>query len=319
MIDSPENHWKLGVFTLGSLTLGLAGLLFFGSRGLNRETVAAQAYFDESVEGLNPGSPVLYRGVRLGQVDDISLALNGRDVEVRMGLYRDQLERLGALRSGRLQLKERGLQLELIRSGLTGIATLEMDVFDPEVSPPRELDFPEPPNTVPTRRSTLRSLGQSATETLAQLPELVQRGSDALVRFESFLGSLEKDLDGADLPGLSTLVVDRLQSVPLESLDATLTRWSQVGTSAEDLLVALAGERDALHASLLAFEGTAVEAREALAQVGTDLSGTSREFTEVARAASGTLDELDQALADLRRVLDLLENDPSALLFGSDR
>lgn len=319
MIESPENHWKLGVFTLGSLAVGLVGLLFLGSRGLNRETVEAQAFFDESVEGLNPGSPVLYRGVRLGQVEDISLARNGRDVEVRMGLYRDQLQRLGALRSGRLQLSERGLQLELVRSGLTGIATLEMDVFDPEVSPPRELDFPEPLNTVPTRRSALRSLGQSATETLAQLPELVQRGSDALVRLESFLASLEGDLESADLPALSGLLVDRLEAVPLDSLQATLERWDQVGGSADGLLAALLAERDALHASLVAFESTASAAREALDLVGKDVSGTSREFTEVARATSVTLDQVDLALADLRRVLDVLENDPSALLFGSDR
>jgi hypothetical protein len=52
-------------------------------------------YFDESVQGLDVGSPVKFRGVTLGTVSTITVAPDRRHVEVWMRIYQDELSRMG--------------------------------------------------------------------------------------------------------------------------------------------------------------------------------------------------------------------------------
>ncbi|MDB4989318.1 MAG: uncharacterized protein JWN04_4496, partial [Myxococcaceae bacterium] len=73
-MSAPTNHWKLGLFVLTSVILGLMGIVFLAGRALQKDTVRYTSFFDESVTGLNTGSPVSYRGVTVGNVQDINIA-----------------------------------------------------------------------------------------------------------------------------------------------------------------------------------------------------------------------------------------------------
>ncbi len=57
------------------LILGAIALL--GSGSLFRKTFDYISYFDGSVAGLDPGAAVRLRGVRIGQVNEIRLAIPG--------------------------------------------------------------------------------------------------------------------------------------------------------------------------------------------------------------------------------------------------
>ena len=56
----------IGSFVVGAVILSVAALLFFGPGGFLSETRSYVIYFDSSVKGLNVGSPVRFRGVKIG-------------------------------------------------------------------------------------------------------------------------------------------------------------------------------------------------------------------------------------------------------------
>ena len=81
-MSTSTNHWKLGLFVVvGALSI-IATVVYFGGRTLRKETVSYKTYFDESVQGLEIGSPVKFRGVSIGSVAQIDLAGDKRHVEV---------------------------------------------------------------------------------------------------------------------------------------------------------------------------------------------------------------------------------------------
>ena len=67
----------IGGFVIGAIILSLAAIAFLGSGNLFRTTFNYVSYFDGSVSGLDPGAGVKLRGVRIGQVNEIRLAIPG--------------------------------------------------------------------------------------------------------------------------------------------------------------------------------------------------------------------------------------------------
>src|SRR5699024_10296124 len=94
-VASKTNHWKLGLFVVAALAIALATVVALGLRRLNRAADPLVTYFDESVQGLDVGSPVKFRGVTLGNVQSISVAPDHLHVEVWMRLYKDEMTRMG--------------------------------------------------------------------------------------------------------------------------------------------------------------------------------------------------------------------------------
>jgi len=69
----------IGSFVVGAVILSVAGLLFFGPGGFFTETRDYVIFFDGSVKGLNVGSPVRFRGVKIGQVKKINVHVRTED------------------------------------------------------------------------------------------------------------------------------------------------------------------------------------------------------------------------------------------------
>src|SRR5690606_37029057 len=85
----------VGLFVLGALLLGVIALLSFGGVNFFNKPERFVVYFDESVHGLDLGSPVKFRGVRVGRVVAVKLRYlpekNSSLVEVQCELTRDVL------------------------------------------------------------------------------------------------------------------------------------------------------------------------------------------------------------------------------------
>ena len=100
------NHYKLGLFVLLGLTLSLAVVVTLGARNWNEESVHYVTYFDESVQGLELGSPVKFRGVSVGRVSGIGIAPDQRHVQVTSELTVTDLQRLNLGGGGEAPLAE---------------------------------------------------------------------------------------------------------------------------------------------------------------------------------------------------------------------
>src|ERR1700731_1494258 len=63
----------VGAFVVGAFALGIVAMLAFGSLNLFSKPERFVVYFNESVHGLDVGSPVKLGGVRVGRILDLSI------------------------------------------------------------------------------------------------------------------------------------------------------------------------------------------------------------------------------------------------------
>ena len=66
------NYFKLGLFVIGAIAAGILVLVIIGSGRWFERKVIIETYFKESVQGLDIGSKLKYRGVTIGEVTRIT-------------------------------------------------------------------------------------------------------------------------------------------------------------------------------------------------------------------------------------------------------
>src|SRR5215813_2598410 len=188
------NQWKLGLFIVVTVVMAIASLFWVAQGRFRRDTFPAVAYFDESVQGLDVGSPMKFRGVSTGVVSDITIAPDHRHVQVTSDIYWDVLRRLGVLTekptpNSSTPFIAADLRVQLATTGITGVKYLDVDVFDPARTPLPELPFPTPWNYIPSQPSTLKSLGDALTVVANRLPAIGDQASGVLVEGKDSLAA----------------------------------------------------------------------------------------------------------------------------------
>src|SRR5512143_3539214 len=139
------NYFKLGLFVIGAIVVGVLILLIIGSGRWFQPRITIETYFNESVQGLDIGSKMKYRGVVIGEVTRISFTYTKYESDKAMGerkryvLVEAQLEPrlVGGKASADIASPEttgleveRGLRVRLAPQGITGTNYLEVDYLD---------------------------------------------------------------------------------------------------------------------------------------------------------------------------------------------
>ena len=141
-------------------------------------TVSYTSYFDEAVTGLEVGSPVRFRGVKIGNVSAIDVAPDRRHVEVTYRSGVEVLKRLGLAgasegKKTKISLPP-DLRVQIASTGVTGTKYLQIDFFDTEGAPPPLLPFPVPENYIPAIPSTMKNLEDAVVRAVDQIPEITR-------------------------------------------------------------------------------------------------------------------------------------------------
>ena len=200
-MTTQTNHWKLGLFVVIGVAACAAAVLYFGGRSLRREAVAYKTFFDESVQGLEVGSPVKFRGVNIGNVSEIDLAGDKRHVQVTYELGVKVLNTMG-LAAEKVDFAKTkliippDLRVQLASSGITGVKFIQMDFFDQKTNPPPKLPFDVPENFIPSAGSVLKGLEDSVVRVVDGFPEMMKRLLAVVERIDTILS----ELDGQHLP-----------------------------------------------------------------------------------------------------------------------
>jgi paraquat-inducible protein B len=79
----------IGAFVLGAIILSVLGLMTFGAGRYFSKQPTYVMFFDGSVKGLNMGAPVVFKGVKVGTVSDISLRFNPESSPCRLPSWRN--------------------------------------------------------------------------------------------------------------------------------------------------------------------------------------------------------------------------------------
>jgi len=326
------NPTLVGVFVLGAILLGVGALLSFGGVNFFSKPQRFVVYFNESIHGLDRGSPVKLRGVRVGRVVDLNVRYdatkNQSVVAVICEFNRAMMldEKGGQIDvSSRAQMQslvDRGLRGHLGILGLaTGLLYVELDFVKPEEEEPNKATAatPDPLYVVmPAMPSAIAEAQASVVEILA-------------------------DLKGVDFPGLSrdirALLVDTRKQINTIDVSQVIAEWAKAGRAVTTLtespeikqtLVNLNGAIDRLNATLASIDGQIAPAGQQLAEVMSQARATLKTFEGAAAnarnfisAQSGlgeestrALMQLSEAAAAVQRLADFLERNPNSLLTG---
>lgn len=331
------NYFKFGVFLLGATTLLVATIVILGARMFASGGKYFETYFDTSVSGLSPGTPVELRGVKVGEVKSIGFASEVYDLPPDFaGPLREQrLVRVvfavsrrfaGELTAAELQVERNrevheGLRLRLEPNLLTGKSLLQGIYVDPNQYPVPELAWkPEFP-FVPSMPSQLATLTDSFTHILTQAQELDVQG---LVRHvDDLVLSVQQAVVDANVAGLSGQATGLLAEArrKVRALDT-----EKIGRQVEGLMANADGaitEVRATNQSLQQLLGRPDQARELanIAALVDELNTTVRRVnlliaTQAPRIES-TLENLRKISNDVRELSENLKRSPSDLLLSS--
>ena len=82
------NERMIGIFIISGILAFLAALsLFLKEKLFTNDNQMIVMYFEESIKGLNVGSPVVFKGVEIGKVSKIELLANTTDLDFSIPVY----------------------------------------------------------------------------------------------------------------------------------------------------------------------------------------------------------------------------------------
>ncbi|HEY1793489.1 MAG TPA: MlaD family protein [Opitutaceae bacterium] len=326
----------VGAFVLGAFVIGLIALLSVGSLGALTHPQRFVVYFDEDVSGLDQGSPVKLRGVRVGHVVSLSIRYSpstGKSetavlCELNQGSIKDDRgENLDLSKEVALQgLVDKGLRAQLEIAGLaTGLLFVELDFMDRAKHPPRPVEGPQPYVVIPSipsesseLRASFASLSAGVTSLLAKMEQVDYQGLS--VELKRLVVESRTRLEGVDLKGLvaqwekTGASVDALARSPqalktFENLNATLdalrTSMGRVDGQVDANGKALQATLEQARATLLSLDAAARTAHSfinAQQNIGPD--------------ATRALQRVADAAESVQQLADFLERNPNALVAG---
>ena len=132
----------IGAFVVGAVALAAAGITVFGSGKFFQKRIMCVMYFSGSITGLSVGSPVEFRGVRVGEVTKIAAVFDPDTLSIAIPVY-VEIDPTSLIVSGKEKassvlsdrkfhqpLLEKGLKAQLdIESFITRQLYINMDFF----------------------------------------------------------------------------------------------------------------------------------------------------------------------------------------------
>lgn len=313
-----NNKARVGAFVMGGLILLVFGLIALGGVKIFSKDINYVLYFEGSVSGLGIGAPVMFRGVPLGNVIKINMAIDTRNQSITIPVYiridEKSIERIGGVPvtdDMREEIVRRmvrqGLRARLqLQSLITGQYRVDLDFFPGTPARYHTTD-------VSTELPTLPSAMDELQRTLTRLP------------MEEMVATFKKALQGvADLVSSEDLrMTVHAARRTFENAEALLAEFRPLR---EDIQRA-AASFDAASAALAAQVPEAGESFRAgmrdLASAANQLERTLAAVDDVVARDSRTVRELNQALKEftetaraVRALAAMLERRPESLLLG---
>ncbi|MBW2166395.1 MAG: MCE family protein [Deltaproteobacteria bacterium] len=317
---SIKTKFTVGLFVITGLAIAVVTIIWLGKSHYLEKGQYYIAYFDESVQGLAKDSPVKYRGVSIGRVDNIVVAPDATLIKVIL-----------KIESGiKPEDHSEDIVAELKSVGITGIMFIELERKkddEPDLSP--EINFPSEYPVIATKPSNISQIIKGIDNVLNQINALDLQGITA--KFKTMLDTISKTVEDSQIKKISSDIRSSLDKVEI-ILDTK--KWDNVMKS-----IGSAGS---------SFDNFAVNADKTLSGIDSIVEENKKEFTEaiynfkntmkhadtlmddgselvkdadvklstLQRQVLTTLQNLEKASYNMNRLLELISDQPSQIIFG---
>jgi len=235
-VSAKPNYFRLGSFVLLGFGLFLVGLLAFGGGQMFRQKAYVETYVNGSVQGVDIGSGVKFRGVQIGRVIAIDFSFNLYDktnidqaknyVVLVMEIDREIAPGIfdpASVEALKQNISE-GLRVRIEPQGITGLNYLDFGYVDPKRFPVLEVSWKPDHFYIPYAPGEITNFLDSINNIMREVEKLnIEEFSDnALTLLENLnkavveakigeisadikalIGDVSKTIDAADVDGLS--------------------------------------------------------------------------------------------------------------------
>jgi paraquat-inducible protein B len=303
---SRKTHSALiGGFVLGALSLALAAVFLLAGGDLWQKKTRYIMYFDGSVYGLQVGAPVVFRGVTIGTVKRIGIAMDtgSKDffVPVEAELFSTSASDLSgkaveinALISGG-DFVEQGLRAQLsMQSLLTGQLYVDLDFHAGT------------PNT-------LRAQGSGTLPEIPTIPTPVQQFKQRFERvdFEKLLLDIS-----AVASALRSKIESRELEASLHALNKTMVNLERLTGRLDQASAPLLNDVRSVLLETQQTMKTAQAALEEISSVASGLRDATADNSLLQQNINRALKETTRAATAVRQLSESIEQRPESLLRG---
>jgi paraquat-inducible protein B len=331
------NPTTIGLFVVGAVVLAIIGVGALGSGQLFGSRTTFISYFDESVNGLDVGAPVKFKGVPIGEVTDIKLRVDLENETFQVPVqYQINLTPVTDTTGAPLNLDNPQLLRDQIEDGLRAqlqlesIVTGKLYVELTYVSNPKSVVVAQgrsPHLEIPTQLSPLARLGEEASGLMTNLRRFdVSKINENLV---TFLVNANEKLDQLDAEEINRSVLSTIESIrsvvesedvqtAVEDVPAITSRLRDTATKAERLVTRLNESVDPTAEEL---QATNKELRATLRRMRgtlTELNRTLSTDSGIGYQTQDALEKLANAAEALRVLVQSLERNPSMFIRGKE-
>lgn len=318
------NRYKLGLFVIIGVSCFIATLFFLGLSEAFQRKAKLVTLFKESVQGLDVGSPIKFKGVPIGKVSRISIRTNDKlirvDMEVLLSVFekdpevKTKSDPLAYLHDFFATEVKNGLRCQLVYLGITGMKFIEIDYFNsnPANDIPNKLELapnifylPSTPSIfvdmlklmndslAKISKIKFEEISDEMVQTIRQIKKMLEdpKINSALSRLDEITQNLEKTTSNIN----NALTEEKIKEITSE-LTGTMKAVKELSDSAKTQLGAAK------------LPETTEQFRNASSSIA-----NSRE------AVMNTLLKLDQTLDAIAEFVSYLDDDPSSLIKGKQK
>jgi paraquat-inducible protein B len=322
---SAKAHPRLvGAFVLGAVALVVAAVLLLSSGDWLAKKDRFAVFFPGSVKGLNPGSPVTFRGIKVGEVKDVTAFITTTgppiQIEVVIELKRDVVEAPEGAARPFAALTGQGLAKELIARGvrarmqsqslLTGQRYVELDFLPNE--PARFAGVSRRYPELPTTPTAMERMGDKVEQLMAKIADLPL--DQMLEDVRRAIQSVREILESPDLKGVLANArrdAEALGPLLADARGAVADARKMIDTLRPEIKETAGSVRETLRTA----EDTLDRAERTLASIEKTAGG----LDEARMTASETLEELERTLRTMRVLADYIQTHPEAIVLGKPK
>jgi paraquat-inducible protein B len=301
-MSKKANPTIIGIFIVGALALAVAAIVVFGAGSLFSERVKYVLYFEGSLKGLGIGAPVIFKGIKVGEVTEIRVIIDRDDLSFMIPVFieidpssfkpADLLERKRIFTlSERWKfvdlLVKRGLRAQLqMQSLVTGKLLIAID-FYPDM-PAKLYGSDSTIKELPTIPSSMEAL----TKKIEELP------------LEDLVNGALRAIEG----------IDRLVNNP--EIGKNLSALHKTQEELQQLMQNINKQVGPISTDLRKTSDAVTDAAKQAADTLETINGMVAEDSKLRYELNNALKELSAAARSMRAMTDTIQQNPESLIYG---